>query len=254
MARAAAAEAGIPGLWHRLRGDTREELRADAEELAYERDHPPDQATLDREAAENEARIAECKEQVAANKAEIAEIKARIDDLDDLPEELLQAEGPLTLTGTDEDGNVWTGPVERIDLARGFADRRRIDAQIAKLDARADALRAEIHRRLAERSGMDSGPRARESRPRPTRAGAGSQASRDGPSDEPPLDGRRLRLRPELIVRVPLEGTAVVELHAESFEDEWRLLRWLVASDAVLDLSVDVLHAVSDLLGEESAG
>jgi hypothetical protein len=139
MARAAAAEAGIPGLWHRLRGDTREELRADAEELAYERDHPPDQATLDREAAENEARIAECKEQVAANKAEIAEIKARIDpDLDDLPEELLQAEGPLTLTGTDEDGNVWTGPVERIDLARGFADRRRIDAQIAKLDARAD--------------------------------------------------------------------------------------------------------------------
>jgi hypothetical protein len=43
-----------------------------------------------------------------------------------------------------------------------------------------------------------------------------------------------------------------VELHAESYEDEWRLLRWLVASDAVLDLSVDVLRAVADLLGEES--
>jgi hypothetical protein len=47
-------------------------------------------------------------------------------DLDDLPEELLRAEGPLTLTGTDEDGNVWTGPVAKDDLARGFADRRRV--------------------------------------------------------------------------------------------------------------------------------
>jgi hypothetical protein len=48
-------------------------------------------------------------------------------DLDDLPDEIAEAEGPLTLTGTDEDGNVWSGPVERIDIARGFADARRID-------------------------------------------------------------------------------------------------------------------------------
>jgi hypothetical protein len=48
-------------------------------------------------------------------------------DLDDLPDEIAEAEGPLTLTGVDEDGNVISGPVERIDLARGFADRRRID-------------------------------------------------------------------------------------------------------------------------------
>jgi len=48
-------------------------------------------------------------------------------DLDDLPDEIAEAEGPLTLTGTDEDGNVWSGPVERIDIPRGFADARRID-------------------------------------------------------------------------------------------------------------------------------
>jgi hypothetical protein len=44
-------------------------------------------------------------------------------DLDELPDEIAGAEGPLTLTGTDEHGNVWSGPVERIDL-RNF--RRRL--------------------------------------------------------------------------------------------------------------------------------
>lgn len=48
-------------------------------------------------------------------------------DEDDLPDEIAEAEGPLALTGVDEDGNVWTGPVTKDDLARGFADRRRID-------------------------------------------------------------------------------------------------------------------------------
>ena len=49
-------------------------------------------------------------------------------DLDDLPDEIAEAEGPLTLTGWDrETGERYEGPVERIDLARGFADRRRVD-------------------------------------------------------------------------------------------------------------------------------
>ena len=50
-------------------------------------------------------------------------------DLDDLPDEIAEAEGPLTLTGWDrETGERIEGPVERIDLARGLADRRRVDA------------------------------------------------------------------------------------------------------------------------------
>jgi hypothetical protein len=48
-------------------------------------------------------------------------------DLDDLPPELAEHPGPFTIEGIDEDGNVWRGPVERIDIARGFADARRID-------------------------------------------------------------------------------------------------------------------------------
>jgi hypothetical protein len=48
-------------------------------------------------------------------------------DLDDLPDEIAEAEGPLTLTGIDrETGEQVEGPVERIDLARGFADARRV--------------------------------------------------------------------------------------------------------------------------------
>jgi hypothetical protein len=223
LARAACREAGVDEdfWWSRLNGETAEELANDANELAalerervYRRDHPPDQATLDREAAENEARIAEIVDQVAANKAEIDQLSARV-------AEIRREEG---------------------------GRNAQFNAQIAKLDARAAALRAEIRGRLAARGTLGS---PRETRPRRSRAGAGSAASRDGPSDEPPLDGRGSRLRPELIVRVPLEGTAVVELHAESFEDQQRLLRWLLASDAVLDLSVDVLRVVADLLGEE---
>ena len=49
-------------------------------------------------------------------------------DEDALPDEIAEAEGPLTLTGIDrETGEVVSGPVEKIDLARGFADARRID-------------------------------------------------------------------------------------------------------------------------------
>ena len=47
-------------------------------------------------------------------------------DEDALPPELAEHPGPFTIEGIDEDGNVWAGPVERIDLARGFADRRRV--------------------------------------------------------------------------------------------------------------------------------
>jgi hypothetical protein len=47
-------------------------------------------------------------------------------DLDALPEEIAEHPGPFTIEGIDEEGNVWSGPVERIDIARGFADRRRV--------------------------------------------------------------------------------------------------------------------------------
>lgn len=46
-------------------------------------------------------------------------------DLDDLPDELWRHPGPFTISGTDEDGNVFEASVTRDDLARGFADRRR---------------------------------------------------------------------------------------------------------------------------------
>jgi hypothetical protein len=120
------------------------------------------------------------------------------------------------------------------------------DARLRSLNSRIDALRAEIRERLAER---DVRPRARESRPRRRRAGAGSQASRDGP-DEPPLDGR-LRQPPELVVRLRLEGRTEVQLLADTAEDQARLLHWLATADVVLHLSATVLRLVADLLGEE---
>jgi len=47
-------------------------------------------------------------------------------DLDDLPVEIAEAEGPLTLSGFDADVNVWEGTVTKDDLAAAFADRRRV--------------------------------------------------------------------------------------------------------------------------------
>ena len=47
-------------------------------------------------------------------------------DLDDLPPELAEHPGPFQISGTDEDGNVWEGPVSREHLAAGFADARRV--------------------------------------------------------------------------------------------------------------------------------
>ena len=50
-------------------------------------------------------------------------------DLDDLPDEIMEAEWPLSPTGWErETCERIEGPVEMIHLARGFADRRRIDA------------------------------------------------------------------------------------------------------------------------------
>jgi hypothetical protein len=46
-------------------------------------------------------------------------------DLDDLPPELAEHPGPFTISGVDEDGNVWEGPVAREHVAAGFADARR---------------------------------------------------------------------------------------------------------------------------------
>jgi hypothetical protein len=47
-------------------------------------------------------------------------------DEDALPPEIAENPGPFFIEGVDEDGNVWSGPVEKIDLARGFADARRV--------------------------------------------------------------------------------------------------------------------------------
>jgi hypothetical protein len=47
-------------------------------------------------------------------------------DLDDLPPELAAAARPLTISGTDEDGNVWDTPITKDELAAAFADRRRM--------------------------------------------------------------------------------------------------------------------------------
>ena len=46
-------------------------------------------------------------------------------DLDDLPDEVRLHPGPFTISGVDEDGNVWSAPVTREQLAWAFADARR---------------------------------------------------------------------------------------------------------------------------------
>jgi hypothetical protein len=47
-------------------------------------------------------------------------------DLDELPAELREHDRPLTITGTDEDGNVWEGVVTREQVASALADARRL--------------------------------------------------------------------------------------------------------------------------------
>lgn len=49
-------------------------------------------------------------------------------DLEELPEKLRHHEGPLTITGTDEDGNVWEAQVMPKDVASALADARRLRA------------------------------------------------------------------------------------------------------------------------------
>ena len=48
-------------------------------------------------------------------------------DLDHLPDSIAHAVGPLTITGSDEDGNVWSATVTKDELAVAFADARRVD-------------------------------------------------------------------------------------------------------------------------------
>jgi hypothetical protein len=45
-------------------------------------------------------------------------------DLDDLPDEIEHARGPLKIVGEDEDGNVLEEPITREELAAAFAERR----------------------------------------------------------------------------------------------------------------------------------
>jgi hypothetical protein len=47
-------------------------------------------------------------------------------DLDDLPRELAEREGPLVISGVDEDGTHYAAFVTKDDLARGSADARRV--------------------------------------------------------------------------------------------------------------------------------
>ena len=46
-------------------------------------------------------------------------------DLDDLPDELWRHPGPFTISGVDEDGNVFSAEITKDELAAGFADARR---------------------------------------------------------------------------------------------------------------------------------
>jgi hypothetical protein len=50
-------------------------------------------------------------------------------NLEELPAELREHEGPLTLTASDEDGNVWEGSVTREQIASAQADARRLREQ-----------------------------------------------------------------------------------------------------------------------------
>jgi hypothetical protein len=228
IARAAATEAGLDDdlWWYRLDGDTGEELVEDALDVArrLELHHLRQRLGIGRLPSEEVAWDEECRETEAA----IAYYEARI------AQERSRGNGPPYEARAEQAERAWTDARIRANKARMAASRALIRTIEERLPASLDVDR--------------SAPRARESRPRRTRAGSGSEASRDGPSDEPPLDGRGLRLRPELLIRLPLEGTAEITLAADSYEDEWRLLRWLIASDAVLDLSVTVLRAVADLL------
>jgi len=48
-------------------------------------------------------------------------------DLDDLPRELAEREGPLVISGVDpEDGTDYAAYITKDELAAGFADRRRV--------------------------------------------------------------------------------------------------------------------------------
>lgn len=47
-------------------------------------------------------------------------------DLDDLPDELADAAGPLRIRARDADGRVYEQPISREDLGAAFADVRRV--------------------------------------------------------------------------------------------------------------------------------
>ena len=47
-------------------------------------------------------------------------------DLDDLPRELAEREGPLVISGVDEDGVHYAAFVSKEHVAAGFADARRL--------------------------------------------------------------------------------------------------------------------------------
>ncbi len=53
-----------------------------------------------------------------------------------------------------------------------------------------------------------------------------------------------LREPPRLVIEVPLEGVPLVRLHAETWEDEGRLLAWARARPRVVELLGDALAAI----------
>jgi hypothetical protein len=216
LARRACREAGLPeDVWHRLHGDSYEELLDDARDLAFDRDYPPDPETTDRL---GRALMEESAAKVRKSNAKVEAAKAARDVI-----------------------------VARQELR---------EAELAALNSQIAMLRAEIADRLAIRDVRQPAPRPREHRAGPRRAGAGSRTSRGDPSrpadePEPPLDQRRLRPPPQLSIGVPYEGQPQFRVHADSYEDEQRLLLWLHETDVLLDLARDVLRLVARLLDPE---
>jgi hypothetical protein len=265
LARAAAVEVGLDEWWwDRLEGETPDDLRTDARELA--------EIVADRIAlSAHPERSSDYATFVRVSRGRAAAVEAGLGEWlwyvleGDTPEELLASairlrdefnspagqaainEVVREVAETDSDMAATEAKLRQGDdplVMATLREIRRLRGKVAVVAARVSALRIpESHVRLyAPR------PRARESRPRRARAGAGTEASRDGP-DEPPLDG--LRLQPELLIRLALEGEAEVQFVAESYEDERRLLGWLLAADCVLDLPAVVLRLALDLLDEE---
>lgn len=83
-------------------------------------------------------------------------------------------------------------------------------------------------------------------RPREHRRSSGS-ATRRGPPDDPDPLAHRERSRPELLIRLPLEGAGQIMFVADSSEDELRLRQWLRRSQTLATLAAILWRLLDDL-------